>query len=260
MKTAIVTSFDKNYMKVASVLIKSLDEFTTSSTVLDIICLVPDDIVNMEADYVDSLGGLKSVQIKFRSSSRYRSLVNSVDFNFDKVPHITENAMQRLFLASTLHDYDKAIYIDPDAIAVRDIAPILNYPLYNKLVAWIEHNNVESMVFDEPDRAYFNNGVFITDLNYWRSAGIEQKMVDWALENGPTICADQDLMNRFLLDVLAPMPITFNFPEALEFYHGEAYPNPVIVHFVGPKKPWLPNSRGSKWSQLWVKKYSSIYK
>lgn len=255
MTATIATSFDENYLKVAGVFLKTLAN-NTSSTV-NVVCLVPKDIMHLQESYVKFVGESK-LNIEFRYSEAYEDLVKNNNFNFDRFDHITQNAMQRVFLASTLHEYDRVVYIDPDTIITRDISPILDYPVINGIAAVVEYNNVESMVFGTSDRPYFNNGIFITNLSYWRDNQIEEKMLSWALSHEPTMCLEQDLMNRFLFDAWSPLPITFNFAEVLQFSYESVYANPLIVHFVGPRKPWLENSLKTKWSDEWGKIYLTL--
>ncbi len=259
MNRAIVTSFDGNYFEYAQVFVRSFVENYNGPDVLDLICLVPLDLIDREREFTEQIDSDK-LRISFRGSQKFEELVKTGNGTFHELEYISENAMQRVFLASTLHDYDEVIYIDPDTLILRDVHPLLSYPLRNKLMAAQEPDNLNLKTFNDPDRPYFNNGVFITSLNWWREAQLEQKMVDWLMQHGPTECIEQDLMNRFMIDVWAPLPTSFNF--RMGYVGVPLYDKcqPLVIHFVGHIKPWnLPlEIEPLKYEKLWMRAHRRL--
>lgn len=255
MRSAIVTSFDANYFEYSMVLVKSFAQNYTGTDKLDFICLVPLDLKDREEEYIERINERSKLQLSFRTSNEYEDLVAGGRYNFDRIPHITSNAMQRVFLASTLNEYDKAIYIDPDTVVVRNVQPLLNYPLRNKIIARTEYRTG----LDDPDRPYFNNGVFVTDLGWWREVGLEKQMLSWLENNEPGECIEQDLMNMFMTDVLAPLPSSFNYIQ--EFLGHKLYRRcvPMVVHFMGVEKPWHYYSKPTFLEQAWRKIYQELF-
>jgi lipopolysaccharide biosynthesis glycosyltransferase len=166
--------------------------------------------------------------------------------------------MQRIFIASTLNEYDEVIYLDPDILVLRDVDPLLNYPLRNKFLAVYDPDFINVRVFGTCDIPYFNNGVFITSLSYWRDHDIEGQMVRWLLEHGPTECIEQDLMNRFLIDVWSPLPMSFNSSPFSTARNDYTLTTPLIFHFVGPSKPWHQKRTTLKHEGAWRKVLNSI--
>lgn len=238
MRTAIVTSFDRGYFDHSMVFMKSLG-INYHGDSLDVICLVSEDILSLQNAYAKRINQ-PNLNIQFRTSSEFNKFAkdgNAWDFN-----HISKNCSHRMFLGSVMPDYDEAIYIDPDTVIRRDIQPLLDFPRRNKFLATLEPVNNGERCFGDKDRPYFNNGVFIVDLNYWRDADIEGKMADWTIKNGQTDFPDQNAMNAVLLDVLSPFSLNFNFfawmAEANQ-HTAEDFTDPLIVHFVGREKPWL---------------------
>jgi lipopolysaccharide biosynthesis glycosyltransferase len=262
MSRAVVTSFDANYFQYSMVLARTLaDNFKPESGErLQLFCLVPLDLAAREEEYIKTVDRNEKLEIQFRTSTSYEELVVSGRYNFDKIPHITANAMQRIFMASTLHDCDDVIYIDPDCMITRGIRPALNYPLVNKFLATVESDGSSLTVFDDPDRAYFGNGVFITSLEYWRAARIEEQILSYAANNELTACIEQDLMNRFLFDVWSPLPVSFNyrwdFVELGGPFRGSF---PLIYHFIGSYKPWLNYSDITSFETAWRECYLGIF-
>ena len=258
MNRAIVTSFDGNYFEYSMVLAKTFADNYHGEDVLDFICLVPAELTDREREYIETVNAASKLRISFRSSSSYEALVADGKYSFSKLPYITQNAMQRVYLASTLHEYDEVIYIDPDTLILRDVDPLLTYPLRNKFLAVYDPDFMNVRVFGTCDIPYFNNGVFITSLSYWRDADIEGKMVRWLLEHGPTECIEQDLMNRFLVDVWSPLPQAFNCTPNIASRNDYTLTDPLIIHFVGPAKPWQQRRTTMKHEGAWRKVFNSI--
>lgn len=263
MKTAVVTSFDEHYVMPSLVALKSLSHNYSGYDRLKVICLVPQEMLAQEKEYSAKLNA-NNLDIEFRCSDRFLEMLDSGDahpFN-----HVTSHCNHRIFLGSVLHDYDKAIYIDSDIIVCRDVDRLLDFPLRNKLMAMVEYNSMNMITFNDRDRPYFNNGVFIADLKYWRDSGAEEKMLEFVRENGPTMCPEQDAMNYAFIDVWSPLPFSFNsfhwWMASMEhFAHNN--PDPMIVHFVGPHKPWHGNGTewqyGTEWEQIWHKYHEIVF-
>jgi lipopolysaccharide biosynthesis glycosyltransferase len=229
---------------------------------LELICLVPLDLAAREEEYIAKVNRQDKLNIIFRSSTSYEQLVASGRYNFDQIPHITSNAMQRIFMATTLHEYDDVLYIDPDCMITRDIGPALRYPLVNKFLATVESDGSSLTVFDDPDRAYFGNGVFITSLEYWRAARIEEQMLSYLTsdEYKETACIEQDLMNRFLFDVFSPLPVSFNYRWEFVDLGGPFRGSfPLIFHFIGSYKPWIQYGDTTSFEAAWRKCYLELF-
>ncbi len=256
MKTALVTSFDENYFKYSMVMLKSLSQNYFCQDPLDVICLVPGELLTREKEYSAALRAA-NLKISFRTSQQYEKVTCSGRYSYRDFPHITQNAMQRLFLASTLHEYSKVIYLDPDTIILRDVQPLLEYPLHGKIAAYQEPDHMNLRTFKTLDRPYFNNGVFITDLEYWREVGLEEQMIAWLESNELTPIIEQDLMNRFLFPVWSPLPKSFNFFDQDGDQVDE--PGPLVVHFVGEGKPWVEGPTETAWRVRWNKVYNELW-
>jgi lipopolysaccharide biosynthesis glycosyltransferase len=257
MKKVIVTSFDEKYMDYSRVAIKSIGINYHSDEVLDVVCLVPENLLDSVDAYRSSVSQ-PNLNIRFKTANKFIKLVE--DGMGYAVRHLSVSSFHRIFVGSALEDYDMAIYIDPDTIALRDIEPMLSYKSRSPFLAVVETVNMGKIVFDSDDIPYFNNGVFIADLNWWRNDGIEDRLLDWISTTGYSELAEQDAMNAVLRDYLAPLPFSFNFFEWIidnNKLMAEEHSNPMIVHFVGDQKPWGPIAM-SKYALLWRNLYSEI--
>lgn len=257
MNKAIVTSFDSNYMEYSRVAIKSLGEHYHGSAALDVVCLVPQELLCREDDYRVSIAQ-DNLNIRFMVSDKFLKL--SRDGYARGVQYVTPNAYQRVFIGSTLLEYDTAIYIDPDTVVLRDISPLLNYSATGDFFAVMETVNNSKRLFNNSDVPCFNSGVFIANLNFWRSHRIEDKLVEWIIENPDTQFAEQDSLNAILAKHLSPLPFSFNFFEWIignNDLMAKEYDDPLIVHFAGHQKPWTGESI-SVYGEMWHKVYNDL--
>jgi lipopolysaccharide biosynthesis glycosyltransferase len=242
MNKVIVTSFDSNYMEYSRVAMKSLSDNYHGDIPLDVVCLVPQELLDREKDYRASISK-DNLSIRFLVSERFLKL--SEDGYASGVEYVTSNAYQRIFVGSLFPEYDTAIYIDPDIIVLRDISPLINYSASGNFFAVMETVNNSRRLFGNSDVPCFNSGVFIANLNFWRANDIESKLVDWITENPDTQFAEQDSLNAILASYLSALPFSFNFFEWIignnELMTRE-FDDPLIVHFAGHHKPWNSDS------------------
>jgi len=257
MKTAIVTSFDSKYLDYSRVTVKTLGLNYHGQDALDIICLVPDDLLHMNEAYSQSISQ-PNLNIQFRTSSRFSELLS--DGSVGEDGYWTTNTYQKIFVGSTLEDYDYAIYIDPDTIILRDIEPLLSYSSSSPFMAVIETVDSSKKAFGKEDIPHFNAGVFKADLSFWRSHRVEDQVIDWIRRSPAPAFADQDSLNAVLLRHLSPLPFSFNFFEYIVDNNrlmAREYDNPLIVHFVGADKPWKEKSV-SKYGVMWRQAFSEL--
>ncbi|MDA8923242.1 hypothetical protein N9I52_04310 [Acidimicrobiia bacterium] len=257
-KTLIVTSFDEKYFNYACVPIKTLGINYSGNERLKVRCLVPEYLRKRESEFIKIISQ-ENLDIKFITSEKYIKFTKS-GYAFEK-ENITKNMHHRLFLGSTFSSYDKVIYIDPDTIVLRDVTPLLNYEIYTPISAVVEYTGMSFRTFNEKDYPYFNNGVFIANLDYWRKENLEDQFVKWIKENGPSECPEQDAMNFVFRNQWAPLPLTFNllaFKLMEDRKLAENYPEPLIVHFVGNYKPWSDIDIPI-WTDKWRKEYSELF-
>lgn len=259
MKKAIVTSFDKNYLNYSLVMAKSLSTNYHGHQPIDLICLVPEEIMHLRDWYSDQVGK-SNVRIVFRSAPELLASISNEATQNPATPYVTSHAYQRIFIGSMLPEYDLAIYIDPDTLILRDVEPLIEYRSQHRFLAVVETVNSGRTVFNNDDFTYFNSGVFVADLNFWRSEGIEEKLVSWIRNNPNSVYAEQDSLNAVLSEYLGPLPFHFNFFEWIVENNrlmGMEYDNPMIVHFVGHEKPW-GEKVVSKYSKMWRELYQSL--
>jgi len=239
-----VTNFDENYFEYACVLLRSLGNHYKKP--IKVICMVPYDLRLREQEAIEAVDR-EHLDIEFRTADKFDSYVQDDrwSINFHNTHH-TRTALIKLFISSICHDYDEAVYVDSDAFITADPTDFIEHKLYGqKIVAYAEDTMTAAIDIGHPERAYFNSGVFIADLNAWREGKLEEAFTEWAAENHANathmpFAIEQTAFNAILYENWFPMSGNFNCFDSFSSMN-QIYKNPVIVHFRGPAKPWTDN-------------------
>ncbi|MFN7089279.1 MAG: glycosyltransferase family 8 protein [Allorhizobium sp.] len=153
-------------------------------------------------------------------------------------------AYTRYFIAMLPVSVTRCIYLDTDLLVCRDLAEASELSLEGNPIAAVPDISVRTRgVWPElrlrlglkDERAYFNSGFMIIDLEAWRANGIEQQLVDLSIAEFDRLDSqDQDALNivfegRTLLLDPAWNTSQYEDPRDLE---GR------VVHLIGSAKPW----------------------
>ena len=161
----------------------------------------------------------------------------------------------------------KVLYLDADIVVMGNIENIFNIEISNQILAAVlnpgfaRHANLGM----DADAKYFNAGIFLANLDLWRSLDIYQKCLSYMQSNLQNIeLADQDVLNAVVNGKWTAMPPRYNQqtiffePDFLKKYTGISPPeldltlhSPVIVHFTGSSKPWQFMCRHPFKAQYW---------
>lgn len=260
MNKAVFTSFDELYADYALVMVKTFCE-NYHGDPIDLYCLTPESLGGLESEYILKCGNPTNVNIKFATAPKQSEIDNMFSDDDIEISYITRQCFHRIFIADTFPDIDVAIYIDPDTIILRDIQSLIDYPLASAIVAKSETSDPKKDSVVGSDRIYFNNGVYKTDLRFWRDNDISNKMLKHIADNGLSLYPEQDLMNIFLAKHVSELHINFNFFSWFDHigYFKHTVPSPAIVHFSGPDKPWKDHDLEQDWSNIWRAKYQEIF-
>lgn len=166
----------------------------------------------------------------------------------------------RLFASEWLPQYmDRVIYLDCDLIVTGDVQPLWNVHLDDKTALCATHdfvriNDYHRLRIYKEKHTYFNAGVLLINLDYWRKHEVGKQCVDYICTYPERILiADQEALNAVSVGkvkYLHPKYNTMSFFFAKQEYLSvrvwyddmeairEAVKNPVVVHFAG-EKPWF---------------------
>lgn len=175
--------------------------------------------------------------------------------------HISVATYYRLFMANLLPDeIDKVIYLDCDIVVRRSLDELWDTDLSGYAAGavfqysdWSDKENSWDRLHIEREFGYFNAGVILINLKYWRDNGIQHLFMDFIENNYSSIRShDQDVLNAVLSKKTLPLSYTWNLlPWLFDAYDSWTFPyerlltdikevirNPHIVHFVNTPKPW----------------------
>ena len=176
----------------------------------------------------------------------------------DQPIHITKAAYFRLFVAELLpKDINRVLYLDGDIIVRKSLEKLWDTDLSGYSTGVVhdvnELNHCKSGRLPYPmNKGYFNSGVLLINLNYWREHNLIQKFMTFAQENEDILTLhDQDVLNCVLYDSLKWLPLTYNFENgfllssdyisfspAIQNEIDKTKYDPAIIHFASADKPW----------------------
>lgn len=257
LSKAIVTGFNQDLMDYAKVMIKTFSE-NYHGDALPFYCLVPENILDREQEFVGSLG-INNLVIKFVSSSERSNLIKLYPDN----PYWSvDNAAHKMFLSSLFPDIDYVIYIDPLSIILQDVQSLLDHQIGEPFGAIVEISDANLEVFKDDTRDYYNVGVFIANLYQWRSDGYEKLLINDLLTVAPTKNLEQDVFNRVFYGKTEIIPSEFNFLSWSERFNSSDYllNNVILVHFLADPRPWQKDAKivSPYYVDIWRKKYLDI--
>lgn len=182
------------------------------------------------------------------------------------VSHISRATYYRLLIADLLPEsVHKVIYLDCDMIVNQSIEKLWNIDVSDyALAASLQIGfGYEAERLGYPiEYGYFNAGMNVLNLDYFRKNNISQKLIDYLSNNYEKICFhDQDALNGVLYDKTLHVMPQWNMTSIVYAYqlgrrgdrvNGQLvndYKNekqnarkflksPCILHYVSKPKPW----------------------
>ena len=186
--------------------------------------------------------------------------VDSRDFQdlpaLNRITHLNQSTYYRLIMSEILPgNLSKVLYLDGDVIVRHSLLPLWNIDLQDYAIA--ASTDFYSGVIDfynrlryPPQFGYFNAGVLLINLNYWRSNDVINTFFRFMKEHGDDIFFhDQDVLNAVFYNNKLSFPIKYNLMTLFlskksqfdywkfEKQLSEAIADPVIIHYSG-EKPW----------------------
>lgn len=170
--------------------------------------------------------------------------------------NITETTYFRLYIGELLpKTIDKVLYLDGDIIVRHSLLPLWSESLEGcPLAAVCDGYEGEIEFYNRlkypPYLGYFNAGVLLINLKYWRENQVIKLFKDYMDGNFERIkFHDQDVLNAVFSEKKRRLPILFNLQDKFLYKEPkydywkyeeevlEARKDPVVVHFTGCK-PW----------------------
>ncbi|MFZ4798012.1 MAG: glycosyltransferase family 8 protein [Bacteroidia bacterium] len=184
--------------------------------------------------------------------------------NDSKLTHITVATYYRLLVSDILpKNIEKVIYLDCDIIVRKSLKDLWNTEISDYAIGSV-HQMTEEVIsaqrLDYPNKyGYFNAGVLLINMSYWRKFNIPEKLINYIVENSNKIVYhDQDALNAVLYNQSFALPCKWNM--IYFFFLKDAFKitevhdtklieeyrtmlvyelnDPTVIHFVSKPKPW----------------------
>lgn len=215
-------------------------------------------------------------EVSFISQSQNHLLI---DQNISLPKAYSLDTFSRLLIASYLPEsVNRVIYIDCDTLVLGSLRQLWESDLEGNMVAMV--NDCENPSYRKSlgltgTGIYYNAGVFLADLDIWRSENIENKFIEYIVDNNGYIpVVDQGVLNAVLDGRIQMLPLMYNvstvwyaftykelcrlrMPRAVysENEADEACRHPRIVHFTNnfyiPIRPWINNCT-HPYAEVWL--------
>jgi lipopolysaccharide biosynthesis glycosyltransferase len=159
----------------------------------------------------------------------------------------------KLLLSSIIDEKTGVVlYLDSDTIVNGEIIYIFDLDISNYALAAVEDVPSEyehRMHLSLPYTAkYFNAGVMLVNLDYWRENAGEKRLLQFAEREKYTFFHDQDALNSVFRDQWFALHPRWNkyhmypclYPPRFSNWKDEYLFNkyPLIIHYTGYPKPW----------------------
>ena len=176
----------------------------------------------------------------------------------------------RLYASELLPDsVHRILYLDCDIIVDGNLDYLWQVDMTDKAAGCIpdifDYSGEFQRRLQYPVEAgYFNAGVLLINVDYWRKHAIGQQCLDFLANHYDLIEAnDQDVLNAVLWDKKMALPLSYNFQiqylktnfyKALTKYRkdiDDTKTSPIIIHYAAPVKPWQVLYYKMPYKQLW---------
>ena len=246
----IVCNIDNNYVRHCAVMLTSLLENNKTEDIH--IFIIADDLTEGSQEALaDIVEGTYRQQLSFINADH--TILDNCPIKQDS--YISLSTYYRCFIASLLpQKVEKVIYLDCDLIVIGCLKELWNTPINEYALGavedmWSTRGHCHRLAYPEED-SYFNAGVLLVNLKYWRKHHIEEEISQYISEHASILkYNDQDALNGVLHH--RKQFINFRWNMQNGFYKkkrslrpssepalDKEMPHAVIIHFTSSRKPW----------------------
>lgn len=261
----IVFCINKNLVSHCRVLMSSIMYFSKSQVAFHILSK---DLDDKDKEVLKANSQRKKFELNFYDISNHK-----MDFIIRKGERVTIETYFRFYIPQFLKNRETVLYMDVDMVCTGDLTPLFDYDLTNHSCAmapdffYSDVRNFNRLEYPIKN-GYFNAGVMLINLDYWRKNSIAEKLISF-VEQNPQRCLkhDQDAINAVLNGKIFELPTRYNFQHSFFNIHGimnkytPNFPNaekyqdafmpsekwneiadsmntPCLIHFCVNQKPW----------------------
>lgn len=240
-------SLDNNYVMPCLALITSIFENNRQNHCR--VYLLTDGLTEDNNSKFDHLATIYSQQIIVKKIPK--ELYDNLPFH----KRYTFAAYNRFMIAELIED-SKVLYLDGDIIVRHDLSDLWNTPLDGYACGVVEDQRDDDIFLHNRNKIatpYFNSGVLLINLDYWRQHNVGQEMITYLKEHTDTCpYPDQDAANKVLSGKVIYLDYKYNFMEdwfqptnewQIHFSKWDRIladrEDPYIVHYCRGLKPWF---------------------
>jgi lipopolysaccharide biosynthesis glycosyltransferase len=278
--------FDHNVLTAVTILIESIRRNRTHDRHINIYLITT------------YLGDNLNTTLQRDVDDKFKVTIITVNDKFYTFPHrdyITRGTYLRLMLPELLQDVRKVLYLDVDTVVECDLSslfdtavgdrPLAAVPDYAMIVGSPHWKNfripykggqftfkdyVEKVLnLSQREDDYFNCGVLLINLDYWRAHNIVERIIEYLIANPELYLMDQDALshcvggNFIRLDPRwnsfsncsypADAMVWLRSPQRRRWEAIRAVwrSTPRIIHYAGKDKPWVstddPTPHDDRW-------------
>ena len=191
-------------------------------------------------------------------------IVGSYMSNLSVNNHFTPETYYRFFLPEIFPNLNKILYLDADALVIKDIASLFSINMESNYLAATHDCEIVRMSNLEGDKysdyftqklkvkieKYFQAGVMLVNLEQMRKDNITNKLLDGLIKIGTPQFVDQDILNMVCQNKVQFIPQNWNYtwhlqlcdkayqknlPTPFSAKYEAAKNDPYIIHFTGNK-------------------------
>ena len=261
---SLVLSANEYYVPYMGTLLESIKEHASADRTYDIVVLHRDISANSQA-VLQRLMAPSNFSLRFFNTTR---LMREYESKLFLRGHFRIETYFRLLMQDILPSYNKALYLDCDMVANKDIAELFDVDVNGYLLAAVQDadtaglyngfepqkkNYMDNIMKMKDPYSYFQAGTILFNLAEFRKHYTVDEMFEYATSYEWELL-DQDVLNHFAEGHVKYLDMRWNVvmdwngirikeiiglaPRRLYQGYMESRKDPYIVHYAGPDKPW----------------------
>lgn len=266
----IAIAGDENYLVPLTVLLQSV--FVNNAE----LCVTVNFLFLYSAMGEKPLAQLEELVVS--RGHRFRRL-GVTDEQLGEVPECrhSKNTFLRLLLPDVLPaDVEKVLYLDGDIVVNDSLLPLYRFDVSDAYIAAVKDPTIvfgaaHCRELGLPEGyPYFNAGVVLMNIARIREDKMQRAFFDYIRQYMDIIDTDQDILNGTLYSAVKYLPPVYNYnfwmekDVAARLFSPEeikaVWHHPVIIHYIGPVKPWHYKSLHPRKSLWWCYLRQTSYK
>ncbi len=240
----IAVAIDQGYLMQLCVMLHSL--FDNNKTEVFKIFVLSGTLGRNDELEIEKVGLCYSQTVKFIKFD------TSILDKYHISQHISHATYYRILIPELFPvDIKKVLYLDSDIIINSNLSELWEINIENKAIAAAPGPffNAEKTLGLPKDTQYFNAGILLMNLDFWRKNNIHTKVLTYLDQHSGSLPNwDQDALNAILYRDVKIVDISWNiqtlmFLKKKEYQqqdktHKQFMEHPKIVHYTGVSKPW----------------------